>query len=98
MHEWCVRKIPRVRMSRIDPTERGEKLAGFELKIEGQVSRLQKYLLNFHRGLVVVVQFEDNVGKAFEVRIDRAVEGKLDVTRIEAALLWIVISYFNVIE
>jgi len=59
---------------------------------------LEKCLLDFDPGFVVVVQFEDNVGETFEVRIDRAVKGELDVARIETALLRIVIARFDAIE
>ena len=59
---------------------------------------MQKCLLDFDLGFVVVVQFENNVGKTFEVRIDRAVKGELDVARIETALLRIVIANFDMIE
>ena len=59
---------------------------------------MQERFLDFHFGLVVVVQLENNVGETFEVRIDRAVERQLDIARVEAALLRIVIAYFDVIE
>ena len=59
---------------------------------------MQERFLDFHLGLVVVVQLENDVGETFEVRIDRAGERQLDITRIEAALLRIVIAHFDVIE
>ena len=59
---------------------------------------MHERFLDFDLGLVVVVQFENDIGESFEVRIDRAVKGELDVTRVEAALLWIVIAHLDVIE
>ena len=85
-------------MGWIDSAERGEELSSFELKIEWQARRLQERLLNFDLRLVVVVELENNVGETFEVRIDRAIKGELDVARVESALLRIVITDFDVIE
>jgi hypothetical protein len=68
------------------------------LKIKRQIRCLQKRLFNFHLGLIVVVQLENNVGESFEIRIDRAIECELDVARIEAALLRMVVADLNVVE
>ena len=37
---------------------------------------------HFHRGFVVVIELENNVGEAFEIRIDSAVESELDAARL----------------
>src|SRR5438552_7180925 len=95
---WRVRKIPGMRMGRINSAECGEELSGFQLQIERQTGRLQERFLDFDFGLVVVVELENNVGETFEVRIDRAVEGELNVARVESTLLRIVVADFDVIE
>ena len=59
---------------------------------------MQECFLDFDFGLVVVVQFEDDVGEPFEVRIDRAVKGELDVACIKTALLRVVIANLDAIE
>ena len=68
------------------------------MQVEWEIRRLQKRFLHFDSGFVVVVELEDNVGEAFEIRIDRAIEGELDVARVKAALLRIVIADFDAIE
>src|SRR6266446_4728726 len=85
-------------MRRVQSAEGGEELPGFQLQIERKASRLHECFFDFDIGLVVVVQLENDVGETFEVRIDRAVKGELYVAGIEAALLWIVIAHFDVIE
>src|SRR5438477_2099199 len=87
-----------MRMNRVQPAEGGEELPGFQLQIVGQARGLHKRFLDFDVGFVVVVQLENDVGKTFEVRIDRAVKRQLDVARVEAALLWIVVADLDVIE
>src|SRR6267143_1842591 len=98
MNDRRVRKVPGVRMRRIDSTKGRKELSGFDLQVEGQTSCLQKRFFDFDFGLVVVVELENNVGEAFEVRIDRAIECELDVPRVESPLLRIVIADFDVIE
>ena len=83
-------------MRRIDAAEGGEELSAFQLQIERQIRRLQKRFLDFDLGFVVVVEFEDDVGETFEVRIDRAIKRELDVAGVESALLRIVIAHFDV--
>ena len=85
-------------MRRVQPAEGGEELAAFQLQVEWQARGLHERFLHFNFGLVVVVQFENDIRETFEVRIDRTVKRELDVTRVEAALLWIVIAHFDVIE
>src|SRR2546421_4891415 len=87
-----------MRMRWIDPAKGGEELPRFELKVERQTCRLQECLLNFDLRLVVVVEFEDNVGETFEVGIDCAIEGELDVARVESALLRVVVPALDVTE
>src|SRR5437773_12121723 len=87
-----------MRMNRIEPAERRKELSAFQLQIEWQARRLHECFFNFDLGFIVVIQFENNIGESFEVRIDRAVERELDVPRVEAALLWIVIADLDVIE
>src|SRR5438552_16715169 len=98
MHDRRVREIPSVRVGRVNSAECGKKLSRFKLQVERQTRRLQERFLHFHFGLVVVVELENNVGETFEVRIDRAIERELDVARVEAALLRIVVVYFDMIE
>ena len=90
-----VGKIPGVRMGRVDSAEGGKKLATLQLHPEWQVGRLHESFLDFDLGFVVVVEFENDVGETFEVRIDRAIEGELDVARVEPALLRIVVADFD---
>jgi len=59
---------------------------------------LHECFFHFDRSFIVVIQFENDVGEAFEVRIDCTVERELDIARIEPALLRIVIADFNMIE
>src|SRR2546423_15234238 len=87
-----------MRMDRVDASERSEELAGLQLEIERQTGRLQKCFLNFNFGLVIIVEFENDVGETFKVRIDRSVERELGVPRIESALLRIVVANFDAIE
>src|SRR6266550_1362608 len=87
-----------MRMDRVDASECSEELAGLKLEIERQTGRLQKCFLNFNFGLVIIVEFEDDVGETFEIRIDCPVERELGVPRIESALLRIVVAHFDVIE
>src|SRR5207253_4020369 len=83
---------------RTDSAERGEELSGLQLQVERETGRLQERFLDFDLGLIVVVELENNIGEAFEVRINRAVKRELDVAGVEAALLRIVIAHFDVIE
>src|SRR6266566_6036897 len=85
-------------MRRVQPAEGGEELPGFQLQVERQTGRLHECFFDFDIGLVVVVQLENDVGETFEVRINRTVKGELYVAGIEAALLRIVITYFDVIK
>src|SRR5438046_7908942 len=87
-----------MRMNRVQPTKGGKELPGFQLEIIGQVRRLHECFFNFDLGFVVVIQLENDVGEAFEVRIDCAVKRKFGVTRVEAALLWIVVANLDVME
>src|SRR5437762_7828600 len=95
MHDRVVSKVPGMGMGWIDPAERGEELPAFQLQAERQVRCLHKCLLDLDVGFVVVVEFEDDVGKTFEIRIDRAIECKLDIASVESALLRIVIAHFD---
>src|SRR5439155_24816437 len=85
-------------MRRVQPTEGGEKLPGLQLQVEWQAGCLHECLFNFDIGFIVVIQFENDVGEPFEVGIDRAIKGQLDVARVEPPLLRIVITYFDVIK
>ena len=98
MHKWRVRKIPGVRMRWVDAAKRSEELPAFQLKVERQIRCLQERFFHLDCGLVVVVELEDNIGETFEVRIDRTVECQLDVARVEAALLRIMIADLDVVE
>src|SRR5215216_2256013 len=70
---------PRVRMLGILPTKVGEKLTGFELEIGRQRSRLKEGFLQFDRGFVVLVELENDIREALEVRIDRPAQGDFRV-------------------
>ncbi len=85
-------------MNRIEPAERRKELSAFQLQIERQARRLHECFFDFDLGFIVVIQFENNIGEPFEVRVDRAVERQLDVARVETTLLRIVIAYFDVVE
>ncbi len=85
-------------MRRIDPAESGEKLPALQLQVERKIGRLQKGFLHFDIGIVVVVEFENDVGEAFEIRVDRAIKRQLDVAGVETALLRVVIAYLETIE
>src|SRR5216117_893429 len=87
-----------MRMNRVQATKGREELPRFQLQIERQASRLHECFLYFDLGFVVVVQLENDVRESFEVRVHRAVERELDVTRIETALLRIVVADLDVIE
>src|SRR5207249_209643 len=66
------------------------------LQAEWQIRCLHKRFLDLDLGFIVVVEFEDDIGETFEVRIDRAIEGEFDIAGIETTLLRIVIAYFDV--
>src|SRR5437762_13186093 len=85
-------------MRRVQATERGKELPGFQLQVERKASRLHECFFDFDVGFIVVVQLENDVGETFEVRINRPVKGELYVAGIEAALLRIMITHFDVIE
>src|SRR6266481_5199164 len=85
-------------MRRVQPTKGGKELSAFQLQVERQTGRLHKCFFHFDIGLVVVVQLENDVGETFEVRINRTVKRQLYVASIKAALLRIVITYFDVIK
>src|SRR2546423_5593343 len=87
-----------MRMDRVDASERSEELAGLKLEIKRQTGCLQECFLNFNFGLVIVVEFENDVRETFEVGIDRSIKRELGVPRIESALLRIVVAHFDVIE
>ena len=59
---------------------------------------MHESFFDFHLRFIIVIQFENNISESFEVRIDRAVKRELDVTRVEAALLWVVIADLDVME
>src|SRR5438105_5613899 len=85
-------------MDRVDAPERSEELAGLKLEIERQTRRLQERFLNFDFRFVIVVEFENDVGETFKVRIDRPVEREFGVPGVESTLLRIVVADFDVIE
>src|SRR5213079_3565169 len=85
-------------MCRIQPAKGGEELSAFQLEIERQARRLHECFFNLDFGFVVVIQFEDDVGETFEVRIDRAIKCKLGVPRVETSLLRIMVADLDVME
>ena len=85
-------------MRRIEAAELGEELTAFRLQSPRKVCRLHERLLDLDRRFVVVVELEHDVGKALEVRIDRAVQGQLRVARVEATLLRIMVADLDIVE
>jgi hypothetical protein len=85
-------------MNRVISTEGGKELSSFHLKIEGQVCRLQECFFDFDLGLIVVIQFENNIRETLEVRVNRAVESELDIACVVSAMLRIVVANFVAIE
>src|SRR5436190_9094741 len=85
-------------MRRIQSAERGEELSAFQLEVKWQAGRLHECYFNFHFRFIVVIQLENNVGEAFEVRIDCAIKRQFGVARIETALLRIVVADLDVME
>jgi len=53
---------------------------------------LEKCLLEFDLGRVVVIELENNIREPLEIRIDRAIDGDFRVAGIEAPLLRIVVA------
>ena len=98
MYDRRVGEIPSMGMGRIDPAKRGEELSTLKLKIERQACGLQECFFHFDVGVVVVVELENDIGKPFEVGIDRAIECELDIAGVEAALLRIVVAALDVFE
>src|ERR1039457_6620638 len=82
----------------VDAAKGVEKLPGFDLQAERQTRRLQKRLFELDLCRVTIVELEDNVSEAFEIRIDRTVDGDFRVARIEATLLRIVVADFDLIQ
>ena len=85
-------------MLRIDAAERREELPALDLQIPRQRGRLHERLLHLQRGLVGVIELEDDVREPLEIRVHRAVERQLRIARVEAALLRIVVADFEPIE
>src|SRR5436305_1215177 len=87
-----------MRMGWIDSAEGGEELSALELKIKRQTGGLQKRFLYLHVGVVIVIEFENNIRETLEVGINRAIKCELDVSRVKSALHRIMIADFNPIE
>src|SRR3954468_14541829 len=85
-------------MGRVDAAERVEELSAFYLQAEGQVCCLEEGFFQLDLGFVVVIELQDDVREAFEIRVDRAIEGDLGIASIEATLLRIVVADFELIE
>jgi hypothetical protein len=83
-------------MRRVDAAEGGEELAPFNCKPNGRFVVCINASSTSTSVSLSLIEFEDDVGEAFEVRIDRAIEGEFDIAGIETALLRIVIAYFDV--
>src|ERR1043166_7999634 len=74
------------------PPEIGEELAGLELQIGRQRSRLQIGLFKFQRSALIFLELKDDVSKSFEIGIHCSVEGDLGVAQGEAAADGIVVA------
>src|SRR5438874_13256992 len=98
MNERSVCEVPRVRMHGIDAAKRREELPGFELKSPRQCRGLQEGFFDFDCGLVVVIELEDDVNETSKVGINRAVEHDLFISRVESAMLSVMIADFDAIE
>src|SRR4030095_6609900 len=72
--EWRIGEIPHVWMLRVDAAKRGEELAALDLEAPRQRRRLHERFLGLNFGFVLVVEFEDDVREALEIRVDGAIE------------------------
>jgi len=79
----------------IDAAELGEKLTGFSLEAKGKVGGLAEGFLDFDLGLIVIVEFEDDICEAFEERVHGTIEGEFDVAGVESSLLGVVVADFQ---
>ena len=85
-------------MGGIQPAEVSEELSAFQLQIVGQAGGLQESFLEFDFSVVVIVQQENDIREALEIRIDCAVKRQFSVARVETALLRIVVAHLDVVE
>ena len=85
-------------MLRVDASERREELPALELQTPRQRRRLHERLLGLDLSFVLVAELEDDVHERFEIRVHRAVERDLEVARVEAALLRVVVADFDPVE
>jgi len=85
-------------MSGIDPAECGEKLPGFHLEIEWQAGGLQECFLYLDFGFVVVIQLENDIREALEIRVHRAIECKFEIAGVKSALLRVVVPHLDMIK
>ena len=69
-----------------------KELAGLGLKVEGQGSGKQISLFKFNFGFVVLVELENDIAEAFEVRVNRAVHRNFRVAKREPAIDGIMIA------
>src|SRR6185369_2456196 len=73
-NERLIHERPLMRVLGILPAKGGEELARLDLELRRQRNRLEVSLLEFDLGLVVLVQLEDDIAVAFEIRIHRAIQ------------------------
>ena len=84
-----------MRVGRVEAAERGKELPTFGLQAVWQGSGLAERLLHLDRGFIVIVEFEDDVGESFEIRVHRSIQCQFDVAGVESALLRVVITHFE---
>ena len=63
------------------PTEGSEELTGFELQAPRERSGLHKRFLQFDLRFVFVVEFQDDVGEPFEIRVNCAIQRQLGIAQ-----------------
>ena len=79
-------KSPLMRVLRILASESREELASFDLEILRQRGGLEIRLLELELGALVLIEFENDVGKALEIRINRSIQCDFGIAHGEAAL------------
>src|SRR4051812_41409576 len=81
-----------MRMLWILPPKIGKELPCLELKVLWQGGGLQICLLQFDFSALVFVEFEDQIGESFEIRIHRAIKSNFGIAQGKPALDWVVIA------
>ena len=80
-----------MRVLRVLPAEVGKELAGLDLQVERQRHALQVGFLQLHRGLVVLIELEGDIGEPFEIRVHCPIEHNFGVDERETASVGVMI-------